>query len=200
MLVNQSVIIFNILVVIILVALVAVFIILWQKKIQLLKDCQTALANHIIIPNTSNCPSCPIVNCPILPFDTTGDTTLRFFYILSKGPITKNAAPVGTILFQGYINIDTVSSPAVVIGVYERCSLVNLILPKNEIENPTADNVYPISPYGFNFESTALFNALNYSTNTPAITSHFNLMFNQTYNLYHDGAQISIVKYTIMFG
>ena len=112
------------------------------------------------------------------------------------------AQPQGTILFQGYIHVNTVPDIPLIIGVYERCSLINLILPKNDLENPTADNIYPISPYGVNFKSSTLFNALNYSSDVPAITSNFNLMKtpnNGSYQLFHGEFQINIKKYVILF-
>ena len=105
--------------------------------------------------------------------------------------------PIGTIIFQGYLIVDTTQGSNIVVGIYENCFPINIQLP---IDDPVgapfyANNIFPLYYYGVNFKSETLLNGLgNITTN-----SSFNLWLTIDYNyqLYQNPGDINPIYYQI---
>jgi hypothetical protein len=84
--------------------------------------------------------------------------------------------PIGTIIFQGYLIVDTTQNPDIIVGIYENCFPINIQLPMNDpVSGPLfADNIFPFTYNGVNFKSETLLNGLG------------NITTNSSFNLYND--------------
>jgi hypothetical protein len=87
----------------------------------------------------------------------------------------------GTVIFDGYIIVDTTTN--LIIGVYETGDETNRLLPTNDPAYTSANNIYPLTNPGFNFESDTLQSGLNVSYNN--------------FNLYHPGNPNAPLEYIL---
>ncbi len=121
----------------------------------------------------------------------TNENQATYTIVITSGG--QSGQPVaGTVIFDGYIIVDTTTN--LIIGVYETGDETNRLLPTTDPAWPSADNIYPVTGAGFNFESDTLQNGLYVEFN------NFNLYNGGVYYLYNNGVVIDTSYYTITIG